>query len=87
VNSPVEELKPTWVRCTGSYGVEISIRLEEARKLGMKPNMPFLPLVPVVPARFREEIVPALLLDPPPLLGAKEEILGGVLLPVFPYGL
>lgn len=24
VNSPVSELNPTWVRCTGSYGVEIS---------------------------------------------------------------
>lgn len=25
VNSPVSTLKPTWVRWTGSYGVEISI--------------------------------------------------------------
>ena len=52
VNSPVDELKPTWVRWTGSYGVLISIRLELFRKSDMKLNIPFLDFV-VVPLRER----------------------------------
>lgn len=58
VNSPVDELKPTWVRCTGSYGVEISSRLDEFRKLGMKLK-PFLPLM--VPVVLRLRPLPALI--------------------------
>ena len=52
VNSPVEVLKPTWVRWTGSYGVLISGRLEVLRKSDMKVNIPFLDFV-VVPLRVR----------------------------------
>lgn len=51
VNSPVEELKPTWVRWTGSYGVLISGRFEVLRKSDMKPNMPFFDLSATVPLR------------------------------------
>lgn len=52
MNSPVDELNPTWVRWTGSYGVLISGRLLELRKSDMKPSMPFFPLV-AVPLRDR----------------------------------
>jgi len=48
----VLELKPTWVKCTGSYGVLISGLFWGCKKSGIILNRPFLPL-DVVPARER----------------------------------
>jgi len=42
VNSPVDELKPTWVRWTGSYGVLISGRFVGLNISDMRPRTPFL---------------------------------------------
>ena len=58
VNSPVDELKPTWVRCTGSYGVLISGFLAVWRNSGiMEPRKPFLFFMVPVPGREREPSV------------------------------
>lgn len=53
VNSPVDELKPTWVRWTGSYGELISNRWEDLKTPDMKPNTPLPDFAPVVPLRDR----------------------------------
>ena len=42
MNSPVDELKPTWVRWTGSYGVLISGRFVGLNISDIRPRTPFL---------------------------------------------
>ena len=67
VNSPVDVLKPTCVRWTGSYGVLISGCFELFRKSDMKVNIPFLDLVVVL---LRDRLPAALIVEG--VLGARD---------------
>lgn len=85
VNSPVLALNPTWVRCTGSYGVLISGRFDVFMKDMKERIFPPFFVAPLLPPLLVPEL-PLVALDIVPARDRGVNVCSGATMSMWPGG-